>query len=62
MDVFLAKHMGRNFISCELNKDYHEMILDRLEQNGSISSQYKRQQKKEVKINPFFEKLLSDTE
>lgn len=61
-EVFLAKHMGRNFISCELNKDYHEMILDRLEQNGSISSQYKRVQKKEVEINPFFEKLLSDTE
>lgn len=40
-ELVLCKELGRNFISCEIHEDYHSMILDRLNHNGHIKSEYR---------------------
>jgi site-specific DNA-methyltransferase (adenine-specific) len=40
-EIIHCKNLRRNFISCELHKDYYEMILDRLNNNGVIHNKYK---------------------
>ncbi len=40
-ELVLTKQMQRNFISCEINKKYHKMILDRLSNNGVINEKYR---------------------
>ena len=40
-EVLLAKNMNRVFLSCEINRKYHRMILDRLNNNGQIQTKYK---------------------
>ncbi len=40
-EIMLSKTLNRNFISCELHKDYYNMILDRLQNNGGIKDNYK---------------------
>ena len=40
-ELVLCKQLKRNFVSCELHKEYYTMILDRLENNGKISDKYK---------------------
>ena len=40
-ELVLCKNLKRNFVSCELHKDYYEMILDRLNENGIIKQEYK---------------------
>ncbi len=40
-EIILAKKLKRNFISCELHKDYHQMILKRLENDGEIPIEYR---------------------
>lgn len=40
-ELILTKNLKRNFISCELHKEYYDMILDRLNSNGMIKETYK---------------------
>ncbi len=40
-ELVLTKNLKRNFISCELHKEYYDMILDRLNSNGMIKDTYK---------------------
>jgi len=40
-EVVLCKNLKRNFISCEIHPDYHQMILDRLDNNGKIKDKYR---------------------
>jgi site-specific DNA-methyltransferase (adenine-specific) len=40
-ELVLCKKLRRNFISCELHKEYYNMINDRLNNNGKIAPQYK---------------------
>ncbi len=39
-EIILCKQLKRNFISCEIHKDYYNMILDRIKNNGAINYQY----------------------
>lgn len=40
-ELMLCKKLKRNFTSCELHKDYYEMILDRLKNNGQIKDEFR---------------------
>ncbi len=40
-EIIHTKNSKRNFISCEIHPDYHRMILERLENNGNISIEYR---------------------
>ena len=40
-ELNLCKYLRRNFISCELHKDYYQMILDRLNNNGEIKTEHR---------------------
>ena len=40
-EIVLCKQLKRNFISCEIHSDYHQMILDRLDNNGKIKDEYR---------------------
>lgn len=40
-ELVLCKNMKRNFISCEIHKEYYKMILDRLKNNGDIRNEYR---------------------
>ena len=40
-EIILCKQLKRNFISCELHPEYHEMIENRLANNGRISDEYR---------------------
>ncbi len=40
-EIVLAKKLKRTYISCEINQQYYEMILDRLNNNGRIRNAYK---------------------
>jgi len=39
-EIILCKQIKRNFISCEIHKDYFNMILDRIKNNGAINYQF----------------------
>ncbi len=41
-EIILTKNLKRNFLSCETNKKYHKMILERIEKNGFIDIKYKQ--------------------
>ncbi len=40
-EIVLCRELNRNYISCELHKDYYDMIMDRLNNNGKIQGKYK---------------------
>jgi len=40
-ELVLCKQLQRNFISCELHRQYFQMILDRLNNDGQIKKEYK---------------------
>ena len=40
-EISLCKKLERNYISCELNKLYYNMIIDRINNNGEIKDCYK---------------------
>ncbi len=40
-EVILCKNLNRNYISCEIHERYYEMIIDRINNNGSIRSEYR---------------------
>jgi site-specific DNA-methyltransferase (adenine-specific) len=40
-EIILCKDLKRNFISCEIHPDYYRMILDRLDNNGTIKDEYR---------------------
>lgn len=40
-ELILSRKLNRNFISCELHKEYYEMILDRLNNNGEIKDEFR---------------------
>ena len=40
-EIILAKKMKRVYLSCEINKQYHKMILDRLKNRGHIKDEYR---------------------
>ncbi|WP_300365519.1 DNA methyltransferase [Brachyspira sp.] len=39
-EISLCKKLERTFISCELNKQYYDMIIDRINNNGKIKDCY----------------------
>jgi len=40
-EIIHTKNLKRNFISCEIHPEYYKMILDRLENNGKILTEYR---------------------
>lgn len=40
-EIVLCKNMRRNYVSCEIQNKYYEMIVNRIENNGLISEEYK---------------------
>jgi len=40
-EIMLTKNLKRNFISCEIHQEYYNMILDRLNNNGEIKSEFR---------------------
>ena len=40
-EIMLTKNLKRNFISCEIHPEYYNMILDRLNNNGEIKSEFR---------------------
>jgi len=40
-EIALCNSIKRNFISCEIHPEYHQMILNRLENNGKIRDEYR---------------------
>ncbi len=40
-ELVLCKNLKRNYISCEIHKEYYNMILKRLANNGDISNEFK---------------------
>jgi len=40
-EICLAKEMKRNYLSCEINRKYYKMIMDRLSQNGDVALKYR---------------------
>jgi len=50
-ELVLCQTLKRNFISCEIHPEYHEMILDRLAKNGDIKDEYRLPFIKEKKKN-----------
>ncbi len=50
-EVVLCQNLKRNFISCEIHKEYHKMIVDRLSNSGKIKDEHRLpfiQEKKKV--------------
>lgn len=45
-ELLLCRELGRNFISCEIQQEYYQMILDRLNQNGETDHQYRLPKRK----------------
>ena len=45
-ELVLCQELKRNFLSCEIQLDYYNMIIDRLEKNGLIESEYRLQRRK----------------
>ncbi len=45
-EIIQCEQLSRKWISCELNQEYYQMILDRLENNGDIKIEYKLQNKR----------------
>lgn len=61
-EICLCKELGRNFISAEMDKKYHKMIIDRLEK-GFIDKAYKLKLKQYERIlNNHQMKLLETDE
>ncbi len=57
-ELVLCKDIQRNFISCEIHSEYYNMILDRLQNNGTIKEEYRLpfiQQKKTQQTDILFD-------
>lgn len=50
-EILLTKHLHRNYISCELQSDYYNMIIDRLNNDGIIDDKYKLEFMRKIKVN-----------
>ncbi|MCY4042247.1 MAG: site-specific DNA-methyltransferase [Candidatus Dadabacteria bacterium] len=42
-EIIMTKTLKRNFLSCEINEEYYEMILERIEKNGTIDIKYRQE-------------------
>jgi site-specific DNA-methyltransferase (adenine-specific) len=62
-ELVLCKNLRRNFLSCELHPEYYQMILDRLNNNGEIKTEYRLGflQHKQVEIGTTFDLFASAT-
>ncbi|OGU13017.1 MAG: DNA methylase [Ignavibacteria bacterium GWB2_35_12] len=40
-EIILCKQLKRNYISCEIHKEYYNMILDRIKNNGHIRQEFR---------------------
>ncbi len=40
-EIILCKQLGRKYISAEIHKEYYDMIIDRLNNNGHIKDEFK---------------------
>lgn len=51
-ELVVCKELKRNFVSCEINKKYYDMITNRLENNGIIDEKYrlKKEQSAQLRI------------
>jgi site-specific DNA-methyltransferase (adenine-specific) len=58
-ELVLCKNLKRNYISCELHKEYYEMIIDRLNNSGKIDIKYKLDFIKNKPDNHFIKKQLA---
>ena len=59
-EIVLTKNLGRKYISAELDKTYYKMIVERLDNGGIISEQYRKIKRKlnnadNLKNNTLFE-------
>ena len=54
-ELNLCKKLHRNFISCELHKDYYKMILERLDNNGKINNGHRLDYMQTGKKMPVYE-------
>ena len=54
-ELNLCKKLHRNFISCELHKDYYKMILERLNNNGKIKNGHRLDYMQTGKKMPVYE-------
>ncbi|MGI9558959.1 MAG: DNA-methyltransferase [Thermodesulfobacteriota bacterium] len=41
-EIILTKDLERNFVSCELNKEYYKMIQERIDRDGVIDIRYRQ--------------------
>lgn len=57
-EICLAKMMKRNYISCEINKTYYDMIQARIARNGYIPHEYKLVFGKKEENLPLLKELL----
>lgn len=60
-ELVRCKQIKRNYISCELHSEYHQMIVDRLDNNGKIKDEYRlefiQQKKQEVGFHDLFSQI-----
>lgn len=64
-ELILSKKLKRNYISCELHKEYYDMILDRLNSNGEIKDVFRLdfiQQKNGATSNYIMPQLFDNNE
>jgi len=47
-ELVLCQQLQRNFISCELHPEYHQMIAERLNNNGAIQAEHKIGKRRKV--------------
>jgi site-specific DNA-methyltransferase (adenine-specific) len=61
-EIVLCQELKRNFVSCEIHKKYHQMILDRLQNQGRIKKEYRLPflQKKEEPLASQAQRALFD--
>lgn len=52
-EIMLAKELKRNFISCETNEKYYNMIMERLENNGAIDTHHKQKFIQKKHVSPY---------
>lgn len=61
-ELVRCKQIKRNYISCELHPEYHQMILDRLENNGKIKDEHRLEFIQQKKQEVVFQNLFSEIE
>ncbi len=50
-EIIHTKNLKRNYISCEINRDYYNMIIDRLNKDGNIDTHHKMDFVKNRELN-----------